>query len=842
MLGFSLLLLVWEASAAGFGSPEGIGTVLHDDGMMPGGLDSEQYTAKLLETIDTLQKQNAALRAYQQVVQETVVAQEIKEGVDTTEDGQMMGTVQDVKEEAAREAQAESTMVGATEGVGARVYHFAASDDVLGLTVYPEKTTHSSHGVCFDEVDEALKKTCEKEETQGGSGAFCCLSETKRLVAAESARSNGAAMALTKFGCMRIKSEPLEDGPGTQDLKDAFATAASQTCTGFVTVLELKDGKDQADLLNNWLYYADDGELHHGGDTAEFSAIVVTAQSEDGVATCEKLRPTYSHLKIVCALEGARESKYQQARWEVYMSLVAVNLDIPVLVTKVQHLQFKPIAPYLVRNGITISYEQSSGIIFFGGNFLFGNYWGGAAYFKDIVEAWHEGSGRSMNSLWSTWAKNKKSPEYFVHNMAAPPDAKGPVTSSGGDPYAGTGSEGGDPQQFLRHDVVTWDGVSIGNMKRFKAWYPQPVLKQTLPALQTLDLPADANNPPSKLHCRAIKVTKSIYDTDPAYSDLAEKLDLAAKKSCTGYVTMTILTGNFACYLDNWLTFLSHIPVGQSGQRSSPIVAVCADRLGVTNCEKLVETFPGLDVYCAKPAFFSEEPIKKATNAGGGNAAYNRLMWGKPDVLKVAVFKGIPVFWNDLDVINFKDAGPYFIWDGRTVQANCEATQADRPNAGVLFVGGRFVGNGLWDASPMKHFMQVWNSTYHWTNDGAVKFWQNEQGSLERMAVAYRGSKFDEAHPSYYASLDANYNFRSLTLSVFRMQQPVGIPRSPESMAQLATFHVVQANGAKQQWMLDHECWRPTVFKEDGKHCTFKYTNDEVVPVPDGFVFPPFAD
>jgi hypothetical protein len=286
--------------------------------------------------------------------------------------------------------------------------------------------------------------------------------------------------------------------------------------------------------------------------------------------------------------------------------------------------------------------------------------------------------------------------------------------------------------------------------------------------------------------------------------------------------------------------------VGQSGQRFSPIVAVCADRLGLTDCEKLAEAFPGLDVYCAKPSFFSETPIKKATNAGGGNAAYNRLMWGKPDVLKVAVFKGIPVFWNDLDVVNFKDAGPYFIWDGRTVQANCEDTQSDRPNAGVLFVPGRFVGNGLWDASSMKHFMHVWNSTYHWTNDGAVKWWQNEQGSLEQMTRAYRGNTYDRKHPSYYASMDANYNFRSMSLTNFRMQSPCGIPTNrkglEDSMQQIATFHVVQANGAKQQWMLNHECWRPTVFKVDGPHCTFKYeSNEETTDFPPFTTFPPFA-
>jgi len=685
-------------------------------------------------------------------------------------------------------------------------------------------------------------------------------------------------MLQVKFGCMRIESKPIDGGPGSDGLKRALRAAADATCTAFITTVVLHSSdKVDMELLLNWLYYANDSTLHHGGDAAEFSAVVVVAMTDSALTMCNGVVKVgvFAQLKIECA-PGPEQSDGVSV--SILVAAAAVYLDIPIFVTHTTHLQLKPIGPYFAMDGRTINFMrgdhpvhlsakwkmtaalQQSGFML-GGKFLHGNYWGAVTHFKALVDSWRESTTLdSLIALCTGQSRPFEKQPYFCFRMDR--GEKDAVTSSlDNHPFAGCNNQDGEPVAFLKHDVVLWivptgdfiedaevQSLPTGKegragqakkMAQFGLWNPPQSLQPLGQGLSlTAPAPASLTREPLKEGCKRIRVRPSKFDADRSYSDLAEKFALAANATCEGYVTVTIMTGNFACYLDNWLAFIANIPVFSS------ILVACADRAGLDDCEQLKAHYSGLVMFCAKPAFFSETPITKSDNSGGGNSQYNRLMWGKPDVLAVATHQGIPVFWTDLDVIMLKDPGPYLIWDGRTVQANCEDTQADRPNAGVLFIGGRFVGDGMWDASSMIHFMDVWNSTYHFTKGGAAPYWQNEQGTLEKMAVVFRGGTFDTAHPSHFHSLDANYNFRSLTPAVFRLKSPIGFPRSEFEMSQLSTFHVVQANGAKQQYMLDHKCWRPSLFTEEGLHCKFSYASkkiaDSVFAEPSANVCPPF--
>jgi gluconate kinase len=282
----------------------------------------------------------------------------------------------------------------------------AGSEVAMGITVYPEDQSWIGNGagICYDKEDPETVARCNDVSTRGASLGACCATETERTAVAVVTRKTTQEMAKTKFACMRIVSVPLEGGPGSDALKKAFRTAAAVTCTGFITVMTLGEAvKAQAELLNNWLYYANDSMLHHEGDAAEFSAVVVVAASADGESACNEVRATYPRVKLVCVRADKDEMN------ERYYAKTAVYLDIPVLVTSFNALQLKPIAPYLVRNGITIC--GGGGISFFGGNFQYGDFWGGAAHYKAVVDAWSAGNVQNV-------IRSLKSPEkYFYFSM-----------------------------------------------------------------------------------------------------------------------------------------------------------------------------------------------------------------------------------------------------------------------------------------------------------------------------------------------------------------------------------------------------------------------------------------
>jgi hypothetical protein len=148
-----------------------------------------------------------------------------------------------------------------------------------------------------------------------------------------------------------------------------------------------------------------------------------------------------------------------------------------------------------------------------------------------------------------------------------------------------------------------------------------------------------------------------------------------------------------------------------------------------------------------------------------------------------------------------------------------------------MFSGGRFAGDGKWEAAGMHHFAEVYNTTYHWTDDGANPVFQNEQGSFYDLASNHRSLKFDPAHPNRFRTLSANYNFVCLPPE-FRLWQPVGWRNSPSDRDSLVTFHILQEADPKDLWVVGHKCWHPQVFKaevDQNAHCkmNYKFASDQ---------------
>ena len=415
-------------------------------------------------------------------------------------------------------------------------------------------------------------------------------------------------------------------------LSATFLAAAAGTCTGFITILVER----ATDVASNWLYYASQAE-HQG-------AIVLAYQPD----ACEGFRRMFPKLKLFCPAEKTSLSVAGCAK-------AALEMDIPVAIMGGTYLFLKDPAAFLIMDGLTVSGDNhgSDSFYFFGGAFEYGNYWGGAKKYARLLE------GGSLDSVNSRISASNGAFEFrelamekgmlghtFMRNMV-----NEEIAYLSGELY------------MFQNDLAT--------LKAKGLWHPQEPDTGGAASSASEDPVVSATVAPAssiRKGCKKIAVTKSKFDSDPSYAELTTALADAAEASCDGFITETIVSGNYACYLDNFLYYISKI------DSFSPLVVICVDKAGLDACTTLKNgAYSKLSIFCARGPVYVESGIKNAVNDNGGKShEYNRIMWSKTDTMTVATAKSIPILMADLDVLFFKNPGQYFQWDGRTVSANCE--------------------------------------------------------------------------------------------------------------------------------------------------------------------------